>query len=568
MRRACLIIALVAGGASALPGCERSTPARPGDVVATGDGAAGPPWFEECAAPRGLVFRHESGHGDAFLMPEIMAGGAALVDVDGDGDLDAYLVQSGRIVDPPDRRPPNRLFRNDGAGRFEDVTDASGADDRGYGMGVATGDYDNDGDVDLYVTNVGPNTLLRNDGAGRFENVTAVAGVGDDGFGASATFLDYDGDGDLDLVTVNYLAWSRETELVCYNKMGAPDYCDPQNYAAPARDVLYRNDGDGTFTDVTEAAGLGRSIGTGLGVIAADFDGDGRVDVFVANDGMRDHLWMNRGDGTFVDEALYSGCAVDVEGQATASVGGTGADIDDAGDPDLLVCNLGGESDSLFRNEGGHFADVTVVAGLGSASRPLTRFGMAWMDFDNDGMLDLYQANGRVMMQSDSFRDDDPYAEPNLLFRGTGPGRFEEVRPRGGTATTLVATSRGAAFGDVDGDGGVDVLVVNRDAPAHLLRNVAPDRGAWLGLRVVDERGRDAIGATVSLLRGDRRVTRTVRTGYSYCAANDARVHVGLGAAAAAADVVVRWPDGTEESFGDLDAGGVVTLARGAGTPR
>ena len=541
-------------------------------VVSIGSGCGGPapsppdpgpaagcvPWFAESAEARGLRFVHRSGHRERFLMPEIMAGGAALVDLDGDGDLDAYLVQSGGNG----QLPPNRLYRNRGDGTFEEITEGSGAGDRGYGMGVAAGDYDNDGDLDLYVTNVGPNVLLRNDGGGRFTDVTAIAGVGHEGFGSSAAFVDYDHDGDLDLFALNYLAWSVGTELACSNSLGMPDYCSPQNYDAPAFDVLYRNEGDGTFTDVTRAAGLEEAIGTGLGVLCGDFDADGWIDLFVANDGMEDHLWINRGDGTFRNEALFAGCAVDESGKTKAGMGVAAADVDDDGDLDLLVGNLADETDSFFRNDGGYFTDVTAVAGLGVTSRPFTRFGMAWLDFDNDGALDLYQVNGRVMLQADP-PGEDPYAEPNLLFRGAAGSRFDEVRPRGGTRLPLVATSRAAAFGDIDGDGGLDVLVVNRDARAHLLRNVVPARGHWIAFRALDEHGRDALGATITLRAGDRTIRRDVRSAYSYLAANDPRVHVGLGPHETVTDVQVQWVDGTRESFGTFDAGAVVTLRRG-----
>ena len=532
----------------------------------TGTSAAPAPWFAERAAASGLVFKHESGHRGRFFLPEIMCGGAALFDMDGDGDLDVYLVQAGDIRADPATRPPNQLFRNRGDGTFEDVTADSGAGDRGYGMGVATGDVDNDGDVDLYVTNCGPNVLLRNDGQGRFTDVTAAAGVGDAGWGASAAFVDYDHDGDLDLFVTNYLNWSVATELECYHDLtGVPDYCSPSAYQAPTVDVLYRNNGDGTFSDVTDEAGIGRGMGTGLGIVAGDFDGDGWVDIFVANDGMMDRLWMNDGAGRLTDRAIHLGCAVDENGDPKAGMGVTAADFDDDGDLDLLVCNIRSESDSLHRNDGGLFVDRTAKAGLAVTSRPFTRFGMAWIDFDNDGSLDLYQANGAVT-QFGMTSTDDPFAEPNLLFRGTTVGRFHEVLPRGGTGKPLVATSRAAAFGDVDNDGGIDILVVNRDMAPYLLRNTVQKRGHWAMFRAVGKHGGDAIGATVTMTIDGHRVTRDVRTAYSYCAANDPRIHVGLGPHLEVTDVVVRWVDGVREAFGSFPADGIHTLSRGNGT--
>jgi len=522
-------------------------------------------WFEEVAEQAGISFRYESGFDGRYIFPEIMGGGAALFDMDGDGDLDAYLVQGGGVAVPESDRPTNLLFENLGGGTFRDVTEASGTADRGYGMGVAAGDYDNDGDIDLYVTNYGPNVLLRNDGGGKFRDVTAQAAVGHPGWGVSAAFLDYDVDGDLDLFVANYLNWSLSIEQDCYNNAGLVDYCLPTNYNAPAMDALYRNEGDGRFREVTEEVGLGAAFGNGLGVVAADFDDNGAVDLFVANDTMMNQLWLNQGDGTFVDEALLRGCALDEHGTTKAGMGVSVGDIDDDGDLDLLVVNLEGQTDSFYRNEQGFFADHTGVVGLGTTSRRFTRFGIGLVDLDNDGTLDLYQANGRVV-KSPEPRIEDPFAEPNLLFRGTGGGGFTEVRPRGGTVPELVHTSRAAAFGDVDGDGGVDLLVVNRDAPAYLLRNVAQDRGSWIRFRVLDEHGRDALGARLSAKVGPRRLTKEVRAAFGYCTSNDPALHLGLGDSGQTEEIVVTWPDGTKEPFGSREGGGTVVLRRGEGS--
>lgn len=496
-----------------------------------------------------------------------MVGGAALFDMDRDGDLDAYLVQSGSLLDPPENRPGNRLYRNSGKGFFEDVTTGSGAGDRGYGMGVSCGDYNNDSHTDLYITNVGPNVLLAGDGAGRFVDVTDAAGVGDAGWGAGSAFFDYDRDGDLDLFVCNYLIWSVETKVDCHSRLGGLDYCSPQTINAPAVDVLYRNNGDGTFTNVTQTAGLGDTLGTGLGVVCGDFNGDGWPDIFVANDGMEDRLWINRQDGSFENQALLAGCAVDVDGTPKAGMGVAALDIDNDSDLDLLVCNLNGQSDSIFINDmhnGGYFSDGSARTAIAGVSRAFTRFGVGWLDFDNDGQADLFQANGRVV-RHDKLYSSDVYAEPNLLFRGLANGRFEEVNPRGGTIEQLVATSRAAAFGDVDGDGGVDILVANKDAPAHLLINAVPHRGHWLMLRTLDEHGRHAIGATIAFQVGGQTITRVTCSAYSYLAANDPRVHVGMGHSPLANDITVHWPDGTTESFGDQRANQVVTLRKGSG---
>ena len=536
------------------------------EVPAAHTGKAGigaSPWFEEVALERGIDFVHESGHRQHHLMPEIMAGGAAFFDMDADGDLDAYLVQGGSLEAPSDHA--NQLYRNRGDGRFENVTPGSGAGDRGYGMGVATGDSDGDGDPDLYTTNVEANALLQNDGRGRFTDVTGAARVGDARWGSSAAFVDYDADGDLDLFVSNYIDWSLETRRECFTHLGDRNYCSPRDYNAPVPDVLYRNNGDGTFADVSAKAGLGAAFGNGLGVVCGDFDGDGSTDIFVANDSTINQLWLNQGDGTFVDRALLRGCALDESGTVKAGMGVCAIDIDDNATLDLLVVNLHDETDSFYRNQGTYFTDATVAVGLSWGNRLFTRFGVGILDFDNNGTLDLYEVNGRIDYGSFNQLSADPFAEPNLLFAGQPDGRFEEVLPRGGTAALLVGTSRAAAFGDVDNDGGVDVLVVNRDAPACLLRNVVGERGNWIAFRVLDDRGGDALGAVVTFGVGSARKTREVRTAYSYLAANDPRIHVGLGSEERVHDVAVRWPGGQSESFGTFPGGRVVTLRRGSG---
>jgi len=522
-------------------------------------------WFRQEAQERGLAGRWISGHAERHYFPEIMGGGVALFDLEEDGDLDVYAVQGGSIVAAPEARPGNLLFENQGAGRFVEVGAARGADDRGYGMGVAAGDADEDGRTDLYVTNVGPNALLRNAG-GRFEDRTAAAGVGDPSWSTSAAFVDYDNDGDLDLFVANYIRWSAADEIVCYTKPHPEDYCSPKSYDAPAQDVLYRNDGSGRFEDVSLAAGLRAAFGNGLGVVCTDFDGDGWMDLFVANDGMLNQLWHNRGDGTFEDVGVSAGCAVDQDGRKKAGMGTDAADLDFDGDEDLLVVNLAGEADSFYRNDGRRFSDRTPVAGLAGPSRPFTRFGATFADFDDDGFLDLYQANGRVTRASGPGCAT-PFDEENLLYRGSEGGKFLELLPRGGTATPLCDTSRGSAVGDLDGDGALDVVVANRDAPLYLLRNQVPGRGHALELRVREASGRDALGARVETSLAGRRVVRTVRSARSYCSASDARVHLGLGPESElAADVRVRWVDGVEERFpGPFAAGRVHELARGTG---
>ncbi|MAF27392.1 MAG: FG-GAP-like repeat-containing protein [Gemmatimonadota bacterium] len=552
------VVALAGGAMLLAGGCgDRDAPSVE-EEPAVADSA----WFADATTALGIDFVHGSGRETNPLFPEIMGGGAALVDLTGDGMADAYLIQSGSLRHPGSEAARNRLYVNRGDGTFEDRTDGSGADDRGYGIGVTAGDYDNDGRMDLYVTNYGGNTLLRNLGDGRFEDTTEHAGVGNDRWGTSAAFLDMDADGDLDLFVTNYVNWSIENEITCRNSLGEPDYCLPTNYGAPTRDTLYRNEGDGTFTDTSDDAGFADAFGYGLGVVCGDFDLDGRTDIFVANDTMFNQLWLNNGDGTFTDDALIMGCAVDENGITKAGMGVMAVDYDDDGDLDVLVVNLQRQSDSYYRNDGGLFTDRTAAIGLGAGSIGYTRFGMGLLDFDNDGRLDYFLANGRVEMALEP-PTADPYAETNLLFRGEAGGRLVEVEPKGGTTKVLIHTSRAAAFADVDGDGALDILVGNRDGPAKLLLNRAGRGQSWISIRALEEHGRDALGATVSLSAGERRITRDVRAAFSYCSASDPVVHVGLGHLDAATDVRVLWPDGREDAFGDLKAGQHWTLTHG-----
>lgn len=528
--------------------------------------AAADPWFEETARAASMTFEHRSGHKDRCLFPEIMGGGACLIDYDADGFLDVYLVQSGALVGEAAGRGGNVLYHNRGDGTFDDVTASAGVGGTaGYGMGCTVGDVDGDTRPDLYITNVGPNILYRNRGDGTFEDVTKRAGVGDPSWSTSATFLDYDGDHDLDLFIANYVSWSIGHELACTTSGGKPDYCHPRNYNAPAADVLYRNNGDGTFADVSAEAGLSAADGTGLGVVAGDFNLDGRTDLYVANDGMPNQLWINRGGGRFSDEALLSGAAVNVYGKAEAGMGLQAVDADYDGDLDLFITHLREEKNTLYVNRGGahQFDDGTAASGLGAPSLPYTGFGLAMADYNNDGLLDCFVANGRVRNVGRQRDPKDPYAEENLLFEGVAPGRFKEFALTGGTREPLIATSRGLAAGDLDNDGDVDLVVVNRDGPVHLLRNVAGAKRSWVMFRVLDERGGDALGAMVTITAGGRRQTRLVHPNYGYCSSNDPRAHFGLGDAGSVEEVSVRWADGMVDAIGGRKAGEVHVIRRG-----
>ena len=551
--------------------------------------AATPAPFTEEAASRGIDFVHFNGMSGELYFVENMGSGAGLVDYDGDGDLDAYLVQGAmlgpgkRIEDAtfPPRHPlplSDRLYRNDSSFaadgtavvHFVDVTERSGLAGlaHGYGMGVAAGDYDGDGWVDLYVTRFGSNQLLRNQGDGTFGDATAASGTDDRRWSVSASFLDYDGDGRLDLYVANYVDFSFASHGECRDRAGALDYCGPSAYE-PEGDSLFRNLGDGAFEDVTGTAGILAARGSGLGVIAADLDRDGRTDVYVANDQMPNFLWRNRGDGTFVEDGLLAGCAVNREGKAEASMGILAEDPDGDGDEDLFMTHLSEETNTFFLNDGqGLFRDWTIQTGLGAPSRGFTGFGTGFLDLENDGELDLIVGNGAVTRIDELELAGDPYPvhQPNQLFRNLGGLRFEEIGARIAAVGALSEVTRGLALGDVDGDGDLDALLANNAGPARLLVNGGGDRGHWIGARLLVGH-RDAFGARVRVRGGsppDR--WRRVHSDGSYASAGDPRVLVGLGASDRVEELLVRWPDGGQTRITGLPADRYVVLQRpGAG---
>jgi hypothetical protein len=522
-----------------------------------------------------------------FYNPEVFGSGVALFDYDNDGDLDVYLVQ-GNFLDrrrleeaifPPHETPPlsDRLFRNELVGNdsgglgFVDVTAVSEIQSKGYGMGVAVGDYDNDGWLDLYVTAVGSNTLFHNEGNGIFRDVTSRAGAHDPRWSVPAIFFDYDRDGWLDLYVGNYVDFNLGTHKVCRTDTGEPDYCGPTSFR-PEPDRLLRNRGDGTFEDATARAGIDREFGNTLGAIATDLNGDGWLDLYVGNDWMPNQMWINQGDGTFVNEALIGGSAVNKEGLAEASMGVDAADFDGDGDEDLIMTHLALETNTIFVNDGrAQFDDRSVQTGLGMPSWEWTGFGTAWVDYDNDGLLDVVVANGAIRKIERQARSGNPYplAEPNLLFRNLG-NRFEEVSHLAGEIFARLEVSRGAAFGDVDNDGDTDVVVNNNSGPVRLFRNNVGQESHWLGLELSGNPSRHSVlGARVAVrLESGAILWRRVKVAGSYASASDPRVLVGLGGNRAVSSVLVEWPDGSAEVFTEVTVDSYNLLQKGTGSSK
>ena len=560
-----------------LAGCSADrTPTAPAGAADPAAPAA-QEWFVERAQDTGLDFVHVSGMSGEFYFPENMSPGVGLLDYDNDGDLDVYLVQ-GQMLGPvktTSQTLRGRLFRNDLTAlpngtrtlRFTDVTDQAGIDAREYGLGVATGDVDNDGCVDLYLTNFGPNQMFHNLCNGTFADVSRQSGTGDPGFSVSASFVDYDRDGWLDLYVGNYLDYSIAKNKPCSRLAGERDYCPPVVYRAQA-DRLYRNQRNGRFIDVTGKALAGGVVAPALGVSTADFNGDGWIDICVTNDNQENVLWINQRDGTFSNTALLAGVALPASGKAEASMGVDAGDFDNDGDEDLFMTELTGEGHNLFVNDGsGLFEDQSLRSGLGPRSLPYTGFGTAWMDFDNDGRLDLLTVNGTISAIEALRRANDPrpYHQRKQLFRNLGDGRFEEITDRAGAVFHTSEMGRGAAFGDLDNDGDVDVVVANNAGRTRLLVNQIGSGKHWLGLRLAGTR-RDMVGARVRVSRKDgSTIWRRARADGSYASANDPRVLAGLDDSVEAPDVRVAWPSGRVEEWTAVPGDRYTTLTEGAG---
>ncbi len=538
-----------------LAACE--PPERPPASPAAG----GPIRLVDATASAGIDFVHaHCGTGKRY-MPETMGSGAAWFDYDGDGWSDLYLVNGAPTPGYTGRTPADALYRNQGDGTFGDVTVAAGAENPGYGMGVTAGDIDNDGDTDLYLTNLAEDVLLRNDGDGTFTDVTRQAGVSDPFWSTSAAFGDIDGDGDLDLYAVNYVDFTWATHKVCGEpRLGFEAYCHPDVYDGVA-DSLYLNDGDGSFDPVGgERLAMDprrwESDGKGLGVAFLDVDLDGDEDIFVANDSVPNFLWVNRGDGFFDEEAVVRGIAFNADGKTEACMGVALGDLDTDGVEEVFVTNLDTETNTLYATlPGGFFRDVTRESGLGPPSYLNVGFGTAFADLDHDGLLDLFVANGHIIDNIQLRRPEMTHAQPNLLFRGLGGWRFEDVSVAGGEAVTRPAVGRGLATADFDGDGDQDLALAENDAPARLLRNDLPGNGrrSWLQARLVSPSGhREAIGARLVVEAGGRRQGRVRRSASSYLSQSESVLHVGLGDERRAERVEVTWPGGGRSRWLDV----------------
>lgn len=524
--------------------------------------------FERATSAAGLDFTHVNGASPEKYLAETMGSGAVFLDYDDDGWLDLLLIDGGSLADPAMAgRARHRLFRNSGRGRFVDGTAASGIRHRDYGMGACAGDIDNDGRVDVYITNYGANALYRNMGKGTFADVTRSAGVGLIAWSTSCAFLDVDRDGDLDLFVTNYLDAQKSNNRFCGDaQRRVRVYCHPLNYAGLAS-VLYRNDGKGTFSDVSMEAGIAGHVGNGLGVAVGDYDDDGWPDVFVANDGVPNFLFHNDGKGRFSEVGLLAGVAVARDGKARAGMGTEFADYNGDGRLDLVVTNHEFETHSLFRNDGhGIFTDATIESGLSAPTLPFVGFGVAFFDADNDGLMDLSIVNGHVIDNTALFRAGSTHAQPKLLFRNSGSRRFAEIAREAGSAFAGAGVGRALITGDIDNDGDVDLLATNNGAPADLLRNDGDRRAAALVVRLVGTRSnRDGIGARITITAGGRTQTREVKSGSSYLGQNDLRAHFGLGGATRVDALRIRWPGGHTESLNDVAAGQIVTVTEGRG---
>jgi hypothetical protein len=524
-------------------------------VVVDAAPASAAPVYRDVTAAAGIDFVHSNGAAGEKQCYEQMGSGACFLDYDGDGRLDLYLVTC---------IGPNRLYRNLGGGRFAGVPGAAGLADEGYGMAAVAADIDNDGDPDVAVTNFGPNRLYRNDG-GRFHRVDD-SGIEDPRWGCSAAFLDYDRDGFLDLFITNYVQVAVPDTNVCHTQDGLRLYCPPRRYPRE-EDLLYRNRGDGTFEDVTAKAGIAGYQGRGLGVVATDFDRDGWIDVYVANDLDPNFLWHNKGDGTFEEIGLLAGASHSENGSEESGMGLAAGDYDNDGWIDLFVTNFINETNTLYHNEGGvFFLDQSAASGLGPGSLPWVGWGTCFFDYDLDGHRDVLVVNGHTESDAEASDPTARWKQPDYLYRNRGDGAFDDVTAEAAPALQAMRAGRGAAFGDPDDDGDVDVVIVSQNEGALVLENAGGSGNHWIGIRARGTRSnRDAVGACVTVWSGDLRGTQEVQAGSSYLSCNDPRVLFGLGVRAGVDSVTVDWPSGAHEVFRGTAADRYHELVEGRG---
>jgi enediyne biosynthesis protein E4 len=535
--------------------------------------------FADVTAEAGIEFRHVNGASPDKHLVETIGSGGLFFDFDSDGWIDVFLVDGGSIANPAvDRQARHRLFRNRGNGTFQDVTAQSGIQHRGYGMGACAGDYDNDGRVDLYVTNVGSNMLYRNVGNGSFTDVTQIARVGSPLWSASCAFADLDKDGDLDLFVTNYVdirlkpdsTWEGPYKTpFCGNaSLKARSYCHPIIFD-PLPNIVYRNNGNGTFTDVSTESGVAAFLSYGLGVVIADYDDDGWPDVFVANDSAPNFLFRRTGPWRYEEIALRAGVAVASDGKSRAGMGTDAGDYDGDGHLDLIVTNLDFEMHSLYRGLGRQlFAYATPESGIGPATLPFVGFGVVFFDFDHDMQLDVAIANGNILDNPLVMRAGTTHAQRNLLFRNIAPRRFANVTASAGPGFAHEKVSRGLAAGDVDNDGDLDLLVTNNGQTPDLLRNDG-DHGNALVVRLIGKQSnRDGVGARLRVTTGTRTQIREVKAGSSYLGQNDLRQHVGLGTNRRVDRLEVRWPSGRNDVVPNVSANQIITIREGEGIVR
>jgi hypothetical protein len=526
---------------------------------------SGPVQFSDVTAAAGITFKHNSGAFGKKYLPETMGAGCAFLDFDNDGWQDILLVNSKNWPERQGSKSYPSLYRNNRNGTFADVTQAAGLAVEMYGLGCATGDYDNDGNVDIYITCLGPNRLFRNLGSGRFADVTAKARVDDPGFSSSAAWVDYDKDGKLDLFVCNYVEWSVEKDVNCTLDGKNKSYCTPERYKGQSP-TLYKNRGDGTFENVTERAGLKNPTSKAMGVALIDYDGDGWTDLFVTNDTEPNRLYKNNGNGTFTDVGGEAGVAFNDAGKARAGMGVDAADYDGSGRQSVVIGNFTNEMMALYRNEGtGLFTDEAQASNVGKASAQSLTFATFFFDYDLDGLLDIFAVNGHVSDDISSVQPKTKYAMPPHLFRNLGKNRFEEVTSRMGSELGRPEVGRGAAYGDFDNDGDLDLLTTANNGPARLFRNDGGNQNNLLRIKTVGtESNRDGIGAKVYLRTASgTTLWSMVKTGSSYCSQSELTLTFGLGKADRVASIEVAWPSGRKETIADVAANQSIVIQEG-----